>query len=406
MKNKVINAATCDAREVTEESLAGFDSVVVNAAVVIVGERAKELFNRYPVSLNAANVLEVPDGQNITVKSINGKGEIGPDADGTGVLLMVNGKLTVADGSSDAVKSYYRIIVNGKALMPKSFQGQFPNIQVSGKTEYYPDGAVILKADTAIDELFVSRAANPLYYCPGYLYFTDAGIDAEKMAAKGMKFAAKKIVIAESLLNRTVSLFDEEAEIVRVPDGTSFIDGDLDLKLRTIRKYGTKLCVCGDVSVQDAEALAALEFLFAKGTVSVNKELEDAFDEIESVCGELRIVDPEIGYISDRPMFKIGAATFKKYPKGVRVEDCARVTLSADLSPEDIMEKLHISDCAQVVCSKEQEEAVNIISDDVAMISTSDGDQDDGDGGMFGSIFGKLKDIKDTQIINAAEYKM
>lgn len=41
MKNKVINAATCDARGVTEDSLAGFDSITVNAAFLITDARAK-----------------------------------------------------------------------------------------------------------------------------------------------------------------------------------------------------------------------------------------------------------------------------------------------------------------------------------------------------------------------------
>ena len=407
MKNKVINAATCDAREVTEESLAGFEHITINAAILIVGARSRELLSRYPVIMNVADVLEIPDGQDITVKSINGKGEIGPDADGTGVFLMVNGKLLVANGSAEAVKSYYRIMVNGKVLMPKSYEGQFPNIRVNGKTEYYPDGATILKADTEIDDLFVLRAANTLYYSSGNLFFLDTGIDTEKMIAKGLKFAAKKIVIAESLIGKLVSLFDEETEIVKVPDGTQRIDGKLELKPKTIKKFGTKLCVTGDVSIKDAEALSSLEYLFADGTVSVNKELEDAFDAIESVYDELRIIDPDLGYIVDRPAVKVGAAVLKKYPSGVRVEDCARVTLSEDLSAEDIMEKLQIVDCAMVICTKEQEEAVNLIAEDVAMIQVAGQGQEDEEDGMVGDIlggfFGKLKD---TQVINAAEYKM
>ena len=88
------------------------------------------------MTMNAATVLEIPDGENVSVQSINGKGEIGPDSDGTGVFLMVNGKLVIADGSQEAVKSYYSIMVNGKVLMPKSFEGRFSNIQVRGKTEY------------------------------------------------------------------------------------------------------------------------------------------------------------------------------------------------------------------------------------------------------------------------------
>ena len=218
-----------------------------------------------------------------------------------------------------------------------------------------------------------------------------------------MKFTAKRIIIAESLVDKLVALFDEEADIMKVPDGTRFIDDDLELKPKTIKKYGTKLCVSGDVSIQDAEALSSLEYLFAGGTVSVNKGLEDAFDEIESVYDELRIIDPDLGYIVDRPMVKVGAAVLGKYPKGVRVEDCAKVTLSEELSAEAIMEKLHIVDCAMVICTKEQEEAVNMIAEDVAMILVAGQDQEDEEDGMLGSFFGKLKD---TQIINAAEYKM
>ena len=409
MKRKVINAATCDARGVTEDSLAGYDDITINAAILIVGERSRELLNKYPVTMNAANILELPDSQDIKVRNINGKGEIGPDSDGAGVFLSVNGKLVISDGSLDAVKSYSRIVVNGKVLMPKSYGGRFPNIQVNGKTEYYPDGATILKADTEIDDLFVLRASNTLYYSSGNLYFLDTGIDTEKMIEKGLKFSAGKIVIAESLIRTLVSLVDEEAEIVIVPDGTRLIDDDLELKPKTIRKYGTKLCVTGDVSIKDAEALSSLEYLFADGTVSVSKELEDAFEEIESVYDDLKIIDPELGRITDRPMVKVGAAVLEKYPKGVRVEDCDKVTLSEDLSAEDIIEKLHIVDCAMVICSKEQEDAVGMIAEDVAMIQVSGQGSDDEDGedggalGMFGSFLGKLKD---TQIINAAEYKM
>ena len=405
MKNKVINSAVCDAREVKEESLAGFEHITINAAILIVGERSRELLNKYPVTMNVANVIEVPDGQNITVKSINGKGEIGPDADGTGVFLMVNGKLLVADGSAEAVKSYYRIMVNGKVLMPKSMEGQFTNFQVSGETEYYPDGAGILKANTEIDDLFIKRAANTLYYCSGNLFFLDNGINAETLIQKGLKFAAQKVVISESLVDKLISQLDEEAEIVTVPDGTALIDDDLELKPKTIRKYGTRLCVTGDVSIMDAEALSSLEYLFADGTVRVAKDLEDAFDEIENVYDGLKIIDPDQGLLSDRPMLKVGAAVLKKYPHGVRIEDCAKVTLSDDLSPEDIMEKLKISDCAMVVCSKEQEEAVNMIAGDAAMIKIA-GQEDSEDGmasGILGGFFGKLQD---TQVINAAEYKM
>ena len=182
---------------------------------------------------------------------------------------------------------------------------------------------------------------------------------------------------------------------------------NVELKTKIIRKYGTKLCVCGNVSIQESEALASLEYLFADGTVSVDKELEDAFDEIDSVYTRLKVIDPELGYITDRPMVKIGTAVLKKYPKGVQLEDCATVRLSKELSAEDIIAKLHISDCAVVVCTKEQEEAVSVIAEDVAMIGALGQEQEGGDDEKEGGIFGSfLNELKDTQVINAAEYKM
>lgn len=60
-----------------------------------------------------------------------------------------------------------------------------------------------------------------------------------------------------------------------------------------------------------------------------------------------------------------------------------------------------------VICTKEQEEAVNMIAEDVARIKVSgqnQKDEEDGEAyGMIGSTFGKLKD---TQVINATEYKI
>ena len=53
---KIINAAICDARKVTEESLVGFDQIKICAAVLIVGERSKELLNKYHARLDVANV--------------------------------------------------------------------------------------------------------------------------------------------------------------------------------------------------------------------------------------------------------------------------------------------------------------------------------------------------------------
>ena len=62
-------------------------------------------------------------------------------------------------------------------------------------------------------------------------------------------------------------------------------------------------------------------------------------------------------------------------------------------------EKLRIADCALVVCTKEQEEAVCMVAVDVAMIRTAQ----EGDGETADAVSGGTKD---ALVINAAEYKM
>ena len=272
-----------------------------------------------------------------------------------------------------------------------------------GKTEYYPDRAAILKARTQIDDLFIARASRSLYYCSGPLFFLDTGIDTGKMLEKGFRFAARKIVVAESLLGKLLSLFDEETELVRVPDGTRLIEGELELQPKTIRKNGTKLYVYGDVTIQDAEALSSLEYLYADGTVSINKELEDAFDEIDSTYRELKLIDPDIGYITDRPTVRIGSAMLDTHPKGLQVEDCARVILSGELTEKEVLEKLRVTDCAMVICPKELKSAVSMIAEDVAMIRVSDPDRENDEDESQDPF---SESDENTQVITAAEYRM
>ena len=397
MKNKLINAVVCDAREVTEESLEGYDNVTVNAAVLIAGKRARELFAKHHVTLNVASVADVPDG--VEVKTVSGRHEIAAGTAGDGAFLIVNGKLFVEDGALDAVKSYSRILVNGSAFMPMSCKGRLENVSVNGRTTYYPDGAVILDADTKIDGLFIARAAADSYYCPGRLFFLDTAMDADAVLKRGMRFSARTLIVAESLEKKLITAFDEGSKLIRVPDGASLIRGDLELKPKTIRKHGTKLCVCGDVRIGDGEALKALEYLYAGGTVSLDKALEDDFDELESEYEELKLVDPAIGSISDRPAVKVGKATLNRFPNGVRIEDCAKVTLGEELSPDEIMDKLQIVDCAIVRCTAEQEEAVHMIAEDVARITTRNEDEDED---LTGGLFGKAG----AEVINAVEYKL
>ncbi len=400
MKNKEINAAVCDARDVTEESLKGFESVTVQAAVLILGERSRDLFNRYPVHIDAATIINVPD--DISVRNENGQWEIGPETDGKGIFLIVNGKLTIENDALDAVNSFYKILVNGKTLMPLSYRGRIVNMEENGKTEYYPDGAKILKGDAVIDDLFVIRARNRLYYTPGTLYILDTGLDPDALLEKGLEFAAGKMVISESTLKKLAPILNEEAQLVRVPDGTRYIGDDLDLTMETIEKYGSRLCVYGDVTISDAEALSRLEYLYVDGDVNVEKRLEGAFRRVESVYEDLNTFSSDKGYIAENNSVTVGKEMLHRYPAGIVIKNCLKVKLSKELTQEDIFGKLSIIECPKVFCYKEQEEAVNMICREVPMIKIISDGKENGEE-LEDEIPGRSKD---TIYINAAQYRM
>lgn len=68
------------------------------------------------------------------------------------------------------------------------------------------------------------------------------------------------------------------------------------------------------------------------------------------------------------------------------------------------MERLHLEDCGIIKCSKELEDAVSMVCEDTAHISTVDGDDDMGIGNMIKNALGGINNALDTKIINAADY--
>lgn len=87
------------------------------------------------------------------------------------------------------------------------------------------------------------------------------------------------------------------------------------------------------------------------------------------------------------------------------MEDCAEVELSEDLTPDEIIESLRISDCAIVCCSAGQEDAVNIVSRDAAEIEVS-GTEGERGKDRKGEILSGTAEEKDAQVIHATQYKM
>lgn len=380
-KNLNVSAAVLDLRNVSEETLASYEHIKIQAALMLTTPRVEALLAKYPVEMEVDNAL--PCGEDTVVSMVNGKSTLTaahkPEKD---TILMVNGKLTVAADAAETLRAYNKIIVNGKALCPASLTAVMSEkAMVNGKLSVYPDEAVVLKGTVKLDKSFLLRAQNRLYWTEKQFVAVDAKLDADALAAKGARFAAPKAVLDERLAEKLVPLFAEDTELVILPEGAAFVDDDLKLTPAALRRYGRKLYVTGDVTIpaESADVLEQVEYLHAGGGVTVAAALEDAFYAIpDAEYTELRVLKGAL--VNDKPMVRITPEMLTLDPEGVSCTDCALVTLDKALTAEDIVEKLRISDCACVRCTMAQEAAVSAVSTDVAQIKVTDAPEDRADG--------------------------
>lgn len=408
MKKLIVNCASCDMRQVTEETLQSYEQIVVNAATVLVTAKTKELIHRYNLMLNAADVHEIPEGENVRLIQQNGSYHLTGDSaprEGELSMLMVNGSLTIGDDALEAAQAYYSIQVNGSVLLPKSMAGKLGNLSVNGSTDTYPDGAILLRRNAVIDRTFPLRVReNALYWASRRLVFTDAELNVEKLAEKGVRFASRLALIMESLAEAVTPLLTEDTDILVVPDGTKFANGYAIMDRRFLKKHGTKLYINGDLIVKPeaADVIPEIEYLYVNGQVKIPQDLVDAFEEIGAEYEELVIQKPYGKVIEDVVRAAVDTKLLEKYPDGVQVTDCAMVRIAKDVAPELILERLSIADCAKVFCTEEQEAAVSAVSKDVAMIGSMGDLGED----VMDLVTGSLHLNPNLKVINAAEYVM
>ena len=402
-KALVINCALCDATRAKAEALEGYDQVEINAATILVSEESAHVLRGDNVSLNAASVLTVPSGCRPVTH--NGSYTIsGENVPETPTALVVNGALTIQTGAGEALKGYAAILVNGSVTCPESLSGLLDRVQVNGSTTLYPDGAVLLKRTFVVDKVFVLRARRADYFVQRRVVLTDCALDVAVLAEKGVKFLTRQAIVAEPLLEAAIPLFGDEVEITVVPEGCAFVNDDLKLNGAALRKYGDKLYINGDLTLDAASAdvLGQVKFLRVNGDVRLPAVLVDAFQDIDAKYDELKVCKGVL--ISDRIHAKIGRDALEQ-GDGVSVSDCATVTLAEDITPQMIRKKLEIRDCAQVCCTPEQRDAVEQVSQDVAAIQDGAGEDETQAGSSLG---GLLKDVFSgkKKVVNAATYQL
>ena len=243
-------------------------------------------------------------------------------------------------------------------------------------------------------------------------------IDFQKLAEKNVRFVTRELLVAESLAEAAVPLFGERTEITILPDGCAYVGDDAKLDGALIRRYGGKLYINGDLTVNEESApwLEQVSYLRIHGDARVTKGMYDAFlavgadyDKEEIVAGKL---------IQDKLSLTVDRTLLEEAREGLSIADCVNVRFREDIPAELIRERLFsISDCASVVCTPEQRSAVEMAARDVAEIREQlpagslvvDLERDQvtsvrgtGEGGILDS----LKSLARGKVVNATSYKL
>lgn len=401
-KKLQINCETCDVRGITREVLDAYESVRINTECLINNAASLSLMADYKVRINAENIINLPDGQNVANKSFNGKCRITKGMFRTPTYLIVNGRVEIDEDAFDDENRLLGITVNGVICYPDSVRGSLPPMTVNGKSVVYPADCVRLPAAAVVDKLFALRARATRYFAEKSAVVVDRSADIAKMVEKKIIIFTKKAYIAGSLLEDAVNLFDESAEIVEVSDGTVYLPDCHEISADILRRYGGRLLILGDVKLigMSADELQQLEGLYVSGTVFADETAAERLRTIDlSPQTPIRVVKGDL--IADRGEFCLTAAQLDGC-ESLTVVGCGTVELDAMLSADVIREKLVLYDCGMVACTPQQRAAVELAASGCGYISSVQealsGGEDDGCN-LGGS------DGQDIIFINTDEYR-
>lgn len=401
-KKLVINTSICDVRNVSENVLDQYESIAINAAVILVSEEAKESLAKHDVNMNAAEILEVSKEAEVIVE--NGSYEL--DA-GTlfskKVVLIVNGSLCLKkDISLDTIDRIDKIIVNGSFEYPDTLAGKMPSIKVNGSIVTYPADSVRLKNRFVLDKSFIFRAKESRYYAADSVIITDDTLNIDALQKKGVAFITGRAVIAEKVFEAAASLFEEKTDIKMIPEGYVYLQGGT-LTDALISKYGGRIWVDGDLKInnESVNALHNLESAVIEGSIITGRVYEKVILSKDIRYSDIRFVREKV--LEDKGIIKVDMRMLNKYEDGITILDCGVVNIDEEITPEVLEDKLEIIDCGLINCYPEQSGSVELISRDCGKIDssgkTTSGDIKDLIAGM-----GFLD--KDTKIVNANHYCM
>lgn len=402
-KKLIINCDVCDTRNMKEEDYTQYESILLNSDILIVSPESKSILNRLPMVNNTDNTIELPKDVKLNTKTVNGSFEItGTTAISENTQLIVNGSLIIHPGTEEVLKKLLRIIINGSVRYPQSLDSYLDKMTVNGAASAYPDDCIVLKRSFELDKYFPIRAKEgSKYYAESKVILTDKSVDVNKLVAKNIQFVTKQFIVTEALLEESLALFDEQVDLLVIPEDMAFINGDIKLDEAAFNKYGSCMYVYGALQITDESipVLEKIEKLIVKGRVSLTNKHLAAFHAVNAEYDELVIQKGRC--FTNNIKLAIDNSIIEHSPEGIQIRNVVNVKLAKDVTVESILDKLLIENCVHVTCTEEQVSAVQAVSTNVTHIGPGSEENN-----PVGNVMDMLKNAANTKVVNADDYVM
>ena len=219
-----------------------------------------------------------------------------------------------------------------------------------------------------LDRTFRLRAREgALYYAAGRIAALDPALDFAALAAKNVRFSTPSLLVAESLAEAAVPLFDQETEITVLPDGCALVKDDADLDEELADRCGGKLYLLGSLYVAEGKGALLERFTFLRVAGDVQAVRSEAA-AVRSSCAEyqrLRTMGGTVIRNRSTPV-TVSRAVLEQAESGLSVESCVDVCMEEDVTTALLRERLvSIANCVSVVCTEEQRAAVEAVTENV-----------------------------------------
>ncbi len=373
-KQLKIDCGFCDATNVTEETLVGYDGIRINCGAMAVTSASNRILLNSGVKVDTGSVISVPEGVKMVIKT--GSFTIEPgEAPKEPTVLIVTGSLTVREGAGETLDGYAAVYGIGSVTCPRSLANR---VHVTGNETVYPDGYVLTDDDVKLDKVSGLRWAGKKVFTERAVII-DEGADLDALIKSGAVFACEKAVVPEGLARKAMELLElsGDGKLTVVPEGVVYKGGDRTLTKGLLRREN-RLWIDGGLTVErrEAELLSKLEYLYVEGRAAIPEELEESFLKLAPECEDVFTYRGEL--ISGQDLVVVDKTMLSRYGF-VTVLDCDAVKLDGRLTDGEIRTGLAVHYCDAVLCEAEQIKAVREVSENVYYIGGEDGNGENGD---------------------------